>query len=374
MNTGRRKLLKALSASCLLLPLAKLTVAGTEKKERQTYFLSSSRKYDGKFYLNGLNASGERVFSTPLPERGHGIVTQPHGSLGVIAARRPGYYFLVFDKYTGQIYHHLNSAENRHSYGHVLFSKEGRWLYSSENDFDHARGVISIRDSRDGYKVIDEFPSYGIGPHEMAMLSDKRTLVVANGGILTHPDTGRTQLNLDTMSPSLAYIDTQSGKLVELVKLDNKLHQNSIRHLAVNHQDQVCFVMQFAGPENNHPPLVGLHKLGEQIKLLSAPAQVQMAMRNYCGSVTIDQSGTIAAVSSPRGNIITFWSLVEANYLSRIIIDDGCGIAATKQESEFVITSGNGSIYRYSALAGKLSHLLTHTQAPYQWDNHLSRV
>ncbi len=374
MDIRRRKFLKALSASCMLLPLSKFTAASVTAQEKQAYFLSTSRRYDGKFYLNGLDNRGTPVFSTVLPERGHGIVSQPNGSHGVIAARRPGYFFLVFDKYTGQIHRHLNSAEDRHSYGHVLFSKEGRWLYSSENDFDHARGVISVRDSHNGYEVINEFPSYGIGPHEMVMLSDNRTLVVANGGILTHPDTGRTRLNLDTMSPSLAYIDTQSGELVELVQLEARFHQNSIRHLAVNKQDQVCFAMQFAGPISNHPPLVGLHKLGEQVQLLRAPERTQVAMRNYCGSVTIDQSGTIAAVSSPRGNIITFWSLEEASYLSKLIIDDGCGIAATEQKSEFVITSGNGGIYQYSVLTNKLSHLFIHTQMPYQWDNHLSRV
>ncbi len=38
-----------------------------------------------------------------------------------------------------------------------------------------------------------------------------RRLVVANGGLRTHPDTGRETLNPDDMSPNLALIDLATG-------------------------------------------------------------------------------------------------------------------------------------------------------------------
>jgi hypothetical protein len=56
--------------------------------------------------------------------------------------------------------------------------------------------VIGVRDASAGYRHIGELPSHGIGPHDLALLSDERTLVVANGGIRTHPDRRREELNL----------------------------------------------------------------------------------------------------------------------------------------------------------------------------------
>ena len=73
--------------------------------------------------------------------------------------------------------------------------------------------MIGIRDAEDGYRQIGEFASQGIGPHELVLMPDGGTLAVANGGIRTHPDNDRAMLNLDTMQPSLAYLDLASGRL-----------------------------------------------------------------------------------------------------------------------------------------------------------------
>ena len=54
------------------------------------------------------------------------------------------------------------------------------------------------------------------GPHEIRLLPQGDTLVVANGGIETHPDSGRSKLNLPTMRPNLAYI-TIDGALKDRV-------------------------------------------------------------------------------------------------------------------------------------------------------------
>jgi len=371
MDIHKRKLLKILAATTALAPLSKFSLAETNQ---QVFFLGISSRYNGKYYLNGLDKTGKQIYALPLTSRAHDISLQPNGHHAVITARRPGYYLLVFDTPTGKPLFELSPNDNHHLYGHSLFSNDGHWLYSSENDFENKRGIICKRDCFNDYKIVDEFPSYGIGPHEIAMLSDKKTLVVANGGILTHPDTGRTQLNLDTMSPSLAYIDTDSGELIDSIKLDHSLHQNSIRHLAVTPQDDVCFAMQFSGNPNSRPPLVGTHKLGQAISLLNAPPLIQSSMKNYCGSVEIDHSGKIAAISSPKGSIITFWSIKESRYLDNITVDDGCGISTTNIANEFIITSGNGGIYSYKVLEKKLSTLTNNYQDRYQWDNHLSRI
>src|SRR3546814_8763815 len=106
-------------------------------------------------------------------------------------------------------------------------------LRSTETDYKTGCGVLGIYDAGAGCadRRMGEFSTYGVGPHEVVLMPDGRTLCVANGGILTHPDYGKLQLNANNMQPSLAYIDMHSGTLQEQVFLDAALNRLSIRHL-----------------------------------------------------------------------------------------------------------------------------------------------
>jgi hypothetical protein len=119
--------------------------------------------------------------------------------------------------------------------------------------------MIGIRDAEDGYRQIGEFASQGEGPHELVLMPDGGTVAVANGGIRTHPDNDRAILNLDTMQPSLAYLDLASGGLRDAFGLAPRLHQLSIRHLAVNRDGEVALAMQYEGSKRDRVPLVGIH-------------------------------------------------------------------------------------------------------------------
>ena len=90
---------------------------------------------------------------------------------------------------------------------------------------------------------------------------DGRNLVIANGGIRTHPGAPREKLNLPTMAPSLAYVDAASGTLRATHTLDH--HFLGIRHLAVGPGDLVCVALQHEGPLEDAPPLVGFQR-GEE--------------------------------------------------------------------------------------------------------------
>src|SRR5262249_11729293 len=88
----------------------------------------------------------------------------------------------------------------------------------------------------------------GRQPHDVALLSHGRPMVIADGGIRTHPDS-EGQLNLPDMQPSLVYVDTETGDLLEEHRLAPALHQLSIRYLAIGAGDAVAFGCQYRGPE-----------------------------------------------------------------------------------------------------------------------------
>lgn len=311
-----------------------------------------------------------------LPGRGHDVTFRPGTRDCAIFARRPGTFAGVFSAEPGRAPVWFASGPGRHFDGHGVYSGDGRLLFSSENDFtgDESRGVIGVRDAGADYARIGEFASAGMDPHDMALLSDGRTLVVANGGIETDPETGRIPLNLATMEPSLAYIDTRTGDVLERHVLAPSLHQLSIRHLAVAAGDLVVFGCQYEGPAADFPPLLGFHRRGEAPVLVAAPGASHTRMKNYIGSVAADSAGGIIAASAPKGGLITFWDAATRRYLGETRLADGCGVVGEERPGGFLISSGTGQMVEHLPLDGVSRGLSFPGWAGTHWDNHIARI
>jgi hypothetical protein len=324
-------------------------------------FLSAAARPDGSYVLCGIDATLRVRFQIPLPSRGHAAAAHPTRPEAVAFARRPGTFAVVIDCVTGQQKAMLKSPIGRHFYGHGTFSSDGRVLFTTENDYEAGIGRIGVWDVARGYVRVDEWDSGGIGPHDIKRLPGSDTLVVANGGIDTHPDTGRTKLNIPTMQPNLAYIE--GGAVVETATLPPKMHKNSIRHLAVSAQGDVAIGMQWQGDQRAQA-LVGTHKRGRSIALMTAPAEQVRRLENYIGSIAYSDDGRSIAVTSPRGGAVHQYNAASGQYVSDTTFADVSGVATLGQS--FVVTSGTGEL---RALAHNNSGFSNQTDV--RWDNHL---
>ncbi len=354
MQKGRRHFLGGLLASGLI-PAPTWADAGAPA------YLAAAGKLDGSFALCGFTGRFDITFEITLPARGHAAAAHPTRPEAVAFARRPGTYAVVIDCLTGKVKARLISPEGRHFYGHGVFSKDGNWLFTTENDYESGRGRIGVWDVSKGYIRTGEFDSGGIGPHDIKRLPNTETLVVANGGIDTHPDSGRVKLNIPTMRPNLSYFT--AGAVIETVNLPTEMHKNSIRHLAVDQAGNIAFGMQWQGDtEASH--LVGLHRMGAQPILFEAPQQQVRAMDGYIGSIAFAADGKTVAVTSPRGGLVQTYDTQSHTLNASKKITDVCGIAT--HALGYAVTSGTGMV---GSLAGNQTSL---TETPsYQWDNHL---
>lgn len=365
-RTALRLLAGGLAGSFLAAPFR----AGAAAPNAPLY-LSARADAAGGFRVSGFAEDGTSLFDLPLPSRGHSFALRPRGQEAVHFARRPGRFALVLDLVQGAIARPVEAPPGRHFYGHGVFSHDGRLLYATENDFGGERGVIGIYDAEADCRRVGELPAHGIGPHEIALLADGETLVVANGGIATHPDLPRVKLNLPTMAPSLCFVDRRRGALRRELRLDPALHQLGIRHLAVGPDDTVAVAMQYEGPAQDRVPLVALQRDGGRLRLLQGPRSVLRAMKNYCGSVCFEPGGGIIAVSAPRGNLLTFWEVGTGRYLSSASVADGCGVAPGTNTGEFLASSGLGGVVVIDAHSGTTRPLAVDGLEAARWDNHL---
>jgi hypothetical protein len=325
---------------------------------------------EGRHLVAGFEPGGRLRFDLPLPDRGHAMAFRGHLPEVVVFARRPGRFAVVIDHEEGVALRRIDAPAGRHFYGHGAFSPDGRTLFATENHYASGEGVIGVYDATDGYLRIGEYRSHGIGPHELLLMPDGRTLAIANGGIRTHPDQDRAKLNLDTMAPSLAFADLADGRLQGELRLPQAQHQLSIRHLALLEGGRLAIAMQHEGSKRERVPLVAIAD-GSGIETLSAPEPVQRRMRHYGGSVAADPAGRIVAVSAPRGGLVTFWDGVERRYLGATDLEDGCGVAPGPRPGSFLLTSGLGAIVEVGVPGGEAIALRPAGLDQASFDNHL---
>ncbi|MGE0253422.1 MAG: DUF1513 domain-containing protein [Alphaproteobacteria bacterium] len=366
---SRRKLLAlaaAGGASSLLGGHARASAAGC--------WLGARVDASGRAWASAFDAAGRHALDIALPDRGHGFAAHPSGRWAVAFARRPGDFARIIDLADATVVRDIAAAAGRHFNGHGVFDAEGRRLFVTETIIASGDGVLGIYDVADGYRRLGEVTTHGLDPHEVRLSCDGRHLVVANGGLLGHPDAPGAKLNIDTMDPSLVWLDTRDGHLVAQARMPEAFHKLGTRHLALAADGAAVVVMQYEGPAGDPVPLVARHRPGEAaLTPLALGEQASRALEQYCGSAAVDVTGTVLAVSSPRGGLVVFHDLATDRPLGALSVTDGCGLAAAGTPGAFVVSSGLGQLVHATAGGGARPLGVARDDGT-RWDNHLLRL
>ena len=335
-----------------------------EAKATQELFAATRKSSQGAFSAAIFRRDGSDVNAVSLPARGHDVTACPITRTVVAFARRPGNFAVAFSAHQKHHPIRFTCPSDRHFYGHGVFSRDGRLLFTTENNFEAGTGCIGIYDITGNYKRIGEFDAFGVGPHDIALMPDGETLVIAVGGIETHPDIGhgRTKLNIATMSPALVYINTKSGDLLEKHELPSKRHKLSLRHLAVGTSRTVIVGGQLQRGAPARTPLILRHQLGKQPELIELPNQLTASLRGYISSVAVNRIGDTVAVTGARGGVAAFFDIASGRVQGTLRQNDVSGVAPASDH--FLLTSGDGAVVQ-----GKQSQ-----PTQWAWDNHAEKV
>ncbi len=337
---------------------------------REAAFLASAYGDDEPGLVSFFPDSGRTVLIR-TSFRGHDVASHPRRPTElVLFGRRPATESAVVDVESGRILRRLVSGPGCAFQGHGFFTPDGSWLVTSEAKLDSADGRLGIWRT-DTYQRVDAFETAGVGPHEIALLPDHRTIVVANGGLLTRPETGSEVLNLDTMDSSLTYIDLSRGETVDQYRVAEP--KASLRHLDVDIDGRVVFGAQIqrAALDHQRPlPLAGVHRRGEAPRMFALGMEVFAAMNDYVGSVALSSALDVAAFSSPRGDLCAFWRIDDGELVGYHRLVDGCGLSASLDGQRFVLSSSTGEV-RTLGPDGREFVGDRRRLASVRWDNHL---
>jgi hypothetical protein len=297
--------------------------------------LAAAWEHQGSFHIGLLSATegaGQALQvhdALEVPTRAHGLCVLPGGAV-VAAARRPGDWLLRWQPGQGTEPRWLWLDGARSFNGHVLASSDGRQIYTTETDAETGASWVAVRDAHTLEKAA-EWPTHGIDAHELVWdlrhsASGAPTLLVANGGVPTTPETGRAKRALHTMDSSLVRLDARTGRQLGQWRLeaDPRL---SLRHLAWSpdgHTLGIALQAEHDDPAlKNIAPVLALFD-GSTLHTVAAPTPIAPRLQGYGGSMAATPTGW--AVSCPRAHGIALFSL-QGTWQGLVPLPEACPLA-----------------------------------------------
>jgi uncharacterized protein len=364
MNNSRRNFL---IGSAVVLGGVVAGIGLTQRERRHGTLLSAFEDVRGDQYVGGVSLETHHVFGAKVPMRAHGCAIDPCDPMRVLFfARRPGTLAFELRRDSMQVRTLFETPSGRHLAGHGVFSHDGALLFTPEHDYDHGRGVIAVRDAHD-FRVVDEIDTHGIDPHELQWLPDAESLLVANGGIMTHPRSFRRKLNIPTMDPSLCVIEAKSGDCKEQWRLPD--HLLSIRHLAVTHTGASAVGLQYEGEPTAAPGIVALYTPAVGLKLLTAPADESARFHGYVASVAISEEEDLVTAACPYGMGVACWTLSDGRYLGFVEAAESYGVSRLADGS-MVVSQRDGTAFAIDKTPLRSQFLKLESEITLRWDDH----
>lgn len=241
-----------------------------------------------------------------LPTRAHGLMVEAGGTV-LACARRPGDWLLRWHPASGQTQWQWIEDDRRFN-GHVATSPDGRTIWTTETDLDDAQGRLVARDAITLAKRA-EWATHGMDPHQFLVLPGPvgeiaaGSLIVANGGIPTLPETGRSKRSLERMDASLVALHPRTGALLGQWRLADPYL--SVRHLAwdpVSRTVGIALQAEHRDADARRSAPVFAVWQGDRLQA----AQHQPALQGYGGDICALPAGGFV-VSCPRADALALF-------------------------------------------------------------------
>jgi hypothetical protein len=258
----------------------------------------------------------------------HGIAIDPLNSSRLILFQKIGGGCCELDLGGRKVTRVVPPHEGRWFYGHGAFSTDGKLLYSTETVNAESRGVIGVRDAAT-LDYLGEFPTYGENPHDCHLIDGGKVLLVTNGG-------GALGTRL---MPCVTYVDVASQRLLEKLELTNDRFNTGHATLS-SKGDLVVVSAPRKGLSDKELGAVSMRSGRQPLRTMSEPADVTARMFGEALSTVIHEPTSVAAVTHPGGNMVTFWSTRSEALLQVLALPRARGVTLTKDGMNFIVSYG----------------------------------
>lgn len=326
---SRREFLKSIAA----FGLYSLLPTGCAQSTMEQTVIISPQNIGNIPSIGVINLTKRLKINIPSDILGHSIIQNPKEPYKfVMISQRPGKVSCEFDLRNNSVTRYFNAKDNRFFYGHGEFLPNSDLMLCSE--FGDTHGYITVRNAKT-FAVESEFPSFGLGPHDLKLFSDRKRIIIANGGLSNR--NGITDYQAGSNFESrLSTVDIHSQTLVDQFVMETPFI--SMRHIYVSKQDHIAVGLKRYNTQDITPSLMIKHK-NKPYYLVEEPRHIVEKMNSIGLSLSISDAHNVVGVTCPTGNIVAFWSLDTYNYLTSYEINAPSGIIVTSDDEHFIVSS-----------------------------------
>lgn len=250
----------------------------------------------------------------------HGFAIDPRQNTRVASFQKIGPGAALIDLASGRVLTRIAPKGQQQFYGHGVFTRDGKWLLSTERDEATRRGLIAIRDAST-LDYLGEFPSHGDSPHDCQLIEDGQVLAVANG------------------EGSVSLIDVARQRLIEKLPIPNKrLNAGHLQMLPQRRLVAVSAPAQGLGEQDLGGISVRLAQ--RPWSSLSQPQELVSHMVGEALSVAVSPRHGVFAVTHPGADLVSFWSLSDASPLGQLSLPRPRGVDLSLDGDRFLISFG----------------------------------
>ena len=160
--------------------------------------------------------------------------------------------------------------------------------------------------------------------------------------MLVISNTGKSKTGFH--QPSLVYIDLNTEKLIERIKLENSgFYQNGLNCGHFKISDNNDLIIASAPTDSHNTDLSGgvsIRKQNERVSTMTEPEVVFKRMTGEALGIEINQQQTIAAITHPQANLLTFWSIKDKKIIKAYSFENPRGISQTVDNKDFIVSYG----------------------------------
>lgn len=294
-------------------------------------FTKSDKSQNALVVINLLQKDKKVIETGFLP---HGICINPNNKYSVFCVEKNGINACMIDLQTQSVIRTLQTEKNKLFSGHASFSADGKKIACIEKDKGNHQGSITIRHT-DTFEIIQQLPTLGLSPHDCQLGTDN---------ILTISNTGKSESGFH--QPSLVRINLDTGKLIERIKLDTA-DLNCGHFITTNNNAMVIASAAVNDKDKTLPGGVSIRKKNKNMTTMTEPAEVIKHMTGEALSITVDEQRSVAAITHPEANLLTFWSIKDKKLMKVYAFENPRGLSQTLDKKYFIISYGNKAAMEY---------------------------
>jgi len=293
-----------------------------------------------------------------VPDEVHLAVMSPNNKSIIVNSRKPSASLLKYSL-SGELIAEFKPLKDQHFEGHAIFSLDEKHLYVTASDFQQGSGKLLKLNSHD-LSLIEMYDTGGIGPHELVWQAPN-IIAIANTGVLTHPNSGRDILNLDSIQSNVVLFNTLDKTIIHQWSVP--LAGLSARHLDRMDNGDLVIGCQYK-KEDQRPPCVAFATKGEALRFADRQNEaLHWDMKGYTASIKSIPNSDQALISNPRGHLLTQWQNSPLNsnndrstqILNKQKIQFSKGIKLNRTGEQAWVSQGAGELLLLNTKNSKLS-------------------